>query len=117
MYLGTFNLILASFIAACLCAVPDDSLKSFETAAKNYNDDVLEMSNADIKKKTSLLDSGKLGSIAKKMKALSKVAGPLVMLASVLFFEDEEAVRYEILRLRIFKTQNDITIQTCGSHE
>ena len=55
--------------------------------------------------------------IAKKMKALSKVAGPLVMLASVLFFEDEEAVRYEILRLRIFKTQNDITIQTCGSHE
>ena len=81
MYFGTYYLILASFSAVILCTVPipDDSLKSFETAAKHYNDDVLEMSNADIKKKTSLLDTGKLGSIAKKLKALSKVAGPLVM--------------------------------------
>ena len=93
MYLGSFYLILASFISARLCAVPYDSLKSFDTAAKNYNDAVSEMSNANIKKKTSLLDSGKLRFLAKKLKALSKAAGPLVMLASVLFFEDEDAVR------------------------
>ena len=95
MYFGTFYLILASFIAIILCAVPipDDSLKSFGTAARNFNDAVSEMSNANIKKKTSLLDTGKLRFIAKKLKALSKAAGPLVMLASVLFFEDEDAVR------------------------
>ena len=93
MYLGTFYLILATFIASRLCAVPYESLKRFETAAKNYNGAVLEMSNTDIKMKTSLLDSGKLGSISNKLKALSRAAGPLVMLASVLFMEDVEAVR------------------------
>ena len=93
MYLGTFYFISATFIATLHCYDPDDPLKSFGTAAKNYNEAVSEMANANIKKKTSLLDSGKLRFIAKKLKALSKAAGPLVMLASVLLFEDEDAVR------------------------
>ena len=93
MYLGTFYLILASFIAAHLCAVPYESLKSFETATKNYNDAISEMSNANIKKKASLLDSGKLRSITSKLKALSRAAGPLVMVVSMLAFEDVEVAR------------------------
>ena len=93
MYFSIFYFIFATFIGTLHCYDPDDPLKSFGTAAKNYNEAVSEMANANIKKKTSLLDSGKLRFIAKKLKALSKAAGPLVMLASVLLFEDGDAVR------------------------
>ena len=93
MYLGTFYFILATFIATLHCYDPDDPLKSFGTAAKNYNDAVSEMSNANIKRKASLLDSGKLRSITSKLKALSRAAGPLVMVVSILAFEDVEVAR------------------------
>ena len=92
MYFGTFYFISATFIATHHCAVPYESLKSFETATKNYNDAVSEMSNANIKKKASLLDSGKLRSITSKLKALSTAAGPLVLFVSILF-EDVEVAR------------------------
>ena len=92
MYLGTFYFILATFIATLHCYDPDDPLKSFGNAAKNYNEAVSEMSNANIKKKASLLDSGKLRSITSKLKALSRAAGPLVLVVSILF-EDVEVAR------------------------
>ena len=92
MYLGTFYFVTATFIASLHCYDPDDPLKSFGTAAKNYNEAVSEMANANIKKKTSLLDSGKLRSITSKLKALSTAAGPLVLFVSILF-EDVEVAR------------------------
>ena len=93
MYFGTFYFILTTFIGTLHCYDPDDPLKSFGTAAKNYNEAVSEMANANIKKKTSLLDSGKLRSITSKLKALSRAAGPLVMVVSILAFEDVEVAR------------------------
>ena len=54
---------------------------------------MLEMTNANIQQKTSLLDAGKLRSFTTKLKALSKAAGPLAMVISVLFLEDVEAAR------------------------
>ena len=92
MYLFTFYFILTTFIASLHCNDPDDPLKSFGSASKNYNDAVSEMSNANIKKKASLLDSGKLRSITSKLKALSTAAGPLVLFVSILF-EDVEVAR------------------------
>ena len=93
MYFGTFYFVTATFVATLHCYDPDDPLKSFGQAAKNYNDAVSEMSNANIKKKASLLDSGKLRSITSKLKALSRAAGPLVMVVSILAFEDVEVAR------------------------
>ena len=92
MYLGTFYFILATFIATLHCYDPDDPLKSFGNAAKNYNEAVSEMATANIKKKASLLDSGKLRSITSKLKALGRAAGPLVLVVSILF-EDVEVAR------------------------
>ena len=93
MYFGTFYFILPTFIATLHCYDPDDPLKSFGTAAKNYNEAVTEIANANtIKKKTSLLDSGKLRLITSKLKALSTAAGPLVLFVSILF-EDVEVAR------------------------
>ena len=92
MYLCNFYFIFATFITTLHCHDPEKKKKSFGTAARNYGD-VLEMSHADIKKKTSLLDNGKLRSISKKLLALSKAAGPLVLFISTIFFEDVEATR------------------------
>ena len=56
MYLGTFYFILATFIATLHCYDPDDPLKSFGTAAKNYNEAVTEIANANtIKKKNKFI--------------------------------------------------------------
>ena len=93
MHLGTFYFIWATFIGTLHCYDPDNALNNFGTAAKNYNQAMLEMTNANIQKKTSLLDTGKLRSFTTKLKALSKAAGPLVLFISAIFFEDVEATR------------------------
>ena len=101
MYLGTFYFILATFIATLHCYDPDNELTNFGTAAKNFNEAVSTMSDANIIKKTSLLDSGKLRWVTSKLKALLKAAGPLAIVVSIVFSEDVEYKRYVILRLRI----------------
>ena len=101
MYLGTFYFILTTFIATLHCYDPDNELTNFGTAAKNFNEAVSTMSDANIIKKTSLLDSGKLRLVANKLKGLLQAAGPLAIVISIVFSEDVEYKRYVILRLRI----------------
>ena len=93
MHLGTFYFIWTTFIGTLHCYDPDNALNNFGTAAKNYNQAISEMTNANIQQKTSLLDAGKLRSFTTKLKALSKAAGPLAMVISVLFLEDVEFAR------------------------
>ena len=62
MYLHNFYLILATVIATLhSCnARSSDPIKRFETAVGQYDRKILEMSNANVVKKTHLLDTGKL---------------------------------------------------------
>ena len=91
MYLCNFHFILVTFLTTFhYCNT--DIIKSFGTAAKDYAN-ILDMSRANIGKKTSLLDSGKLRSVSTKLLLLSKAAGPLVLVASLFIFEDVEAKR------------------------
>ena len=92
MYLLNFYFILATFITTLHCFDQDDPLKTSVTAFTNYKD-IVDMSKANIKTKTSLLDTGKLRSIGKKLLTLSKAAGPLIAIVATLFFEDIEHVR------------------------
>ena len=93
MYLGTFYFILTTFIATLHCYDPDNELTNFGTAAKNFNEAVSTMSDANIIKKTSLLDSGKLRLVANKLKGLLQAAGPLAIVISIVFSEDVEYKR------------------------
>ena len=101
MHLSTFYFIWATFIGTLHCYDPDNELTNFGTAAKNFNEAVSTMSDANIIKKTSLLDSGKLRLVANKLKGLLQAAGPLAIVISIVFSEDVEYKRYVILRLRI----------------
>ena len=92
MYLHNFYFILATFITTLHCFDQDDPLKTAVNAFRNYKD-IVDMSKANIKKKTSLLDSGILRSIAKKLFTLSRAAGPMIAIVATLFFEDIEHAR------------------------
>ena len=60
MYLHNFYLILATVIATLNSCNASDPMKRFETAVGQYERKFLEMSNANVVKKTHLLDTGKL---------------------------------------------------------
>ena len=92
MYLHNFYFILATFITTLHCFDKDDPLKTPINAIKNIND-ILDMSKANIKKKTSFLDKGKLRSVVNKLISFSKAAGPLIAIVATLFFEDIEHAR------------------------
>ena len=94
MYLHNFYLILATVIATLhSCNASSDPIKRFETAVGQYERKILEMSNANVVKKTHLLDTGKLTSVSKKLLTLGKAAGPLILIVSIVFFQDIDKVR------------------------
>ena len=94
MYLHNFYLILATVIATLhSCNASSDPIKRFETAVGQYDRKILEMSNANVVKKTHLLDTGKLTSVSKKLLTLGKAARPLILIVSIVFFQDIDKVR------------------------
>ena len=104
-------------MATLHCYDKDDELKSFGTATKNFAE-ILEISIDNIKAKTSLLDTGKLKSVGKKLLALSKAAGPLFLFVSAVGFENVEAARQvHNLQTKNSGTQIEIIFQAQRSHE
>ena len=65
MLLWNYVFILATFMATLHCYDKDNMLTNFGTASKNFGE-VLEISNANIKIKASLLDTGKLRLVSNK---------------------------------------------------